>query len=185
MKFSNKNHKLHNTSLIMVSKTLIIISMYLMCSMVFAQQSAVKKDKLLFHSFSITPLEAFVNKYSGGIAISGDLSYALNKDIFTFSATTGAEIAIFGRAPSYNQLNILYGREFEFTKWLFVDTHAGIGVFFRNDSHNSRLTAVGIPLVTKLRFKTGDKFSIGFKFQGNINSIENIYSAGLLLQWNY
>ena len=122
---------------------------------------------------------------SGGAAITGELSYSINKSIFTFSATTGSEIAIFGRATSYNQLNFLYGREFEIKRWLFVDTHAGIGLFFRNDSDNSNLIAAGIPLVTKLRFKTGDKFSIGLKFQANINSIENIYSAGLLLQWNY
>jgi hypothetical protein len=155
-----------------------------LCVTTFAQNT-YKKDKLSFHSFSITPLEIFAGKHTEGGAITGEISYALNKNIYTFSATTGSEIAIFGRATSYNQLNILYGREFKIKKWLFVDTHAGIGIFFRNDSHNSRLTAVGIPLVTKLRFKTGDKFSIGFKFQGNINSIENIYSAGLLFQWNY
>jgi len=155
-----------------------------MCIIVFAQNKA-QKDKLSFHSFSITPIEVFFNEFSGGVAITGDLSYAVNKNIFTFSATTGSEIAFFGRATSYNQLNILYGREFKLKKWLFVDTHAGIGLFFRNDSRNTKLIPIGIPLVTKLRFKTGDKFSIGFKFQANINSIDNIYSVGLLLQWNY
>jgi hypothetical protein len=166
------------------TQQLVIIVIFFISTMMFAQNTT-RKDKLSFHSFSITPIEVFVNKYSGGAAITGEISYAFNKNIFTFSATTGAEIAIFGRAPSYNQLNILYGREFKIKKWLFVDTHAGIGAFFRNDSHNSKLTAAGIPIVTKLRFKTGDKFSIGLKFQANINSIENIYSAGLLLQWNY
>ena len=163
---------------------IINIVIFLLGAITFAQNK-VSNSKLTFYSFSITPIEVFVNKHSGGAAITGELSYSINKSIFTFSATTGSEIAIFGRATSYNQLNFLYGREFEIKRWLFIDTHAGIGLFFRNDSDNSNLIAAGIPLVTKLRFKTGDKFSIGLKFQANINSIENIYSAGLLLQWNY
>ena len=166
------------------NQKLISIFIFLMGAITFAQNTT-QKDKLSFHSFSITPLEVFFNEFSGGAAISGDLSYAVNKNIFTFSATTGAEVAFWGRAPSYNQLNILYGREFKIKKWLFVDTHAGIGLFLKNDSRNKKMMKAGIPLVTKLRFKTGDKFSFGFKFQANINSIENIYSVGLLLQWNY
>jgi hypothetical protein len=43
---------------------------------------------------------------------------------------------------------------------------------------------LGLPMVIKLRYRTGDKFSIGLKFQANINSVENVYSVGLLLQWN-
>ena len=167
-----------------VLKRIITISMFMICVITFGQNTN-QKSKFIFHSFSITPLEIFISKYSGGAAISGDLSYSANKNIFTFSATTGADIAFYGRTTSYNQLNILYGREFSLTKWLFVDTHAGIGLFIRNDHHNTTLTEAGIPLVAKLRFKTGDKFSIGLKFQANINSIENIYSAGILLQWNY
>jgi len=163
-------------------KKLIIITIYLICIIGYAQNEA-NKDKLSYHSFSLTPLEVFFNNNSGGLAITGDLSYAYYKNIFTFSASIGEELAFFGRGNRFQQLNILYGREFKLKEWFFIDTHAGIGVFFYNTGSN-HFTEIGIPLVTKLRFKTGDKFSIGFKMQANINSVDNIFSIGLLLHWN-
>jgi len=143
------------------------------------------KDKLSFHSFSITPLEIFFSDNSGGFALSADLSYALRKNIFTFSGSIGEEFTIWGRAKGFKQLNFMYGREFELIDWLFIDTHAGLGVLFYDDPYDFTLTKAGVLLLTKLRFKTGDKFSIGLSFQVNTNSIKNIYAVGLLLQWNY
>ena len=161
---------------------LIRISIFLISVATLAQNTD-QKDKLTFHSFSLTPLEVFFTDYSGGLAITGEISYAINKNVFSFSATTGEEIGIFGRGNRFHELNILYGRELKLKEWFFIDMHAGAGLFLYNTDEN-HLAEIGLPLVTKIRFKTGDKFSIGLKFQANINSIDNIYSVGLLLQWN-
>ena len=165
-------------------KNLISIVIFLLGFIAFTQNSR-QKDKLSFHSFSITPLETFFIKHSGGASITGDVSYAYNRNIFTFSATVGEELSFWGRGFRYQQISILYGRELGLSKRFFLDTHAGIGLIVFNDLYDTRLLEAGIPLVTKIRYKTGDKFSIGLKFQANINSAENVYSAGLLLQWNY
>ena len=165
-------------------KAIISIVIFLIGFIGFSQDKT-QKDKLSFNSFSITPLEVFFTNNSGGVSITGEISYAYNKGIFTFSATAGEEFTIWGRGFRYQQISMLYGSELSLTKKLFVDAHAGIGLIVYNDLYDTRLLEAGIPLVTKIRYKTGDKFSIGLKFQANINSAENVYSAGLLLQWNY
>jgi hypothetical protein len=160
-------------------KKLVCISICLISAAVFAQNT-IQKDKLKFHSFSITPLEVFLAENSGGIAITGELSYAISQNIFTLSVFMGSEFW----GPERQQFNVLYGRELKLRDWFFIDFSAGAGLFRLKYSKSSE-QALGIPLVTKIRFKTGEKFSIGIKLQGNINSVENIYSVGLLLQWNY
>lgn len=166
-------------------KNMVVLSIFLISAIAFAQ-NAINNDKLSYHSFSLTPLEVFLTDNDGGLAITGELSFSYRKNIFTFSASSGETLAFFGKGDAFQQLNLLYGREFKLKKWFFIDTHAGIGLFFYNHNHSggNHISEIGIPIVTKLRFKTGDKFSIGLKFQANINSFENIYSAGLLLQWN-
>ncbi|OUR94467.1 hypothetical protein A9Q87_02170 [Flavobacteriales bacterium 34_180_T64] len=159
------------------------LALWLLSVTVFAQNT-INKDKLKFNSFSITPLEVFLTDNDGGASITGELSYSYGKHIFTFSATVGETIAVFGRGDRFQQLNILYGRALKLKEWFFIDTNAGVGLFLYNNGNN-RFSEIGIPLVAKFRFKTGDKFSIGIKLQANINRIDNIYSAGLLLQWNY
>ncbi|NNL82401.1 MAG: hypothetical protein HKP28_03365 [Winogradskyella sp.] len=81
---------------------------------------------------------------------------------------------------------MLYGREFELKKWLLAETHFGGGLFSYGSSDiQKNINEFIIPLVVKIRYKTGDRFSIGLRFSYNINSLNNLYSAGLLLQWNY
>ena len=164
------------------SKIKICVLIVLICASAHGQ-SSLDKGKLSFHSFSITP-EAFYIDYAGGYALSGDLSYVIDKNIITFAATIGEEYTIWGDTDNFQQLNILYGREFKIKEKFFIETHAGIGALFYNYSDEHDLD-IGLPFVVKFRFKTGTKFSMGPKFQANINSIMNIYSAGLLLQWNY
>ncbi len=163
-------------------KILMGIFICLIGAVTFAQNT-MQKDKLSYHSFSLTPLEIFFTDYSGGAAITAELSYGIDSHVFTLSASAGEEIGIFSRGDRFQQLNILYGRELKLKEWLFIDIHGGAGLFLYNNN-STHFTEIGVPLVTKLRFKTGDKFSIGLKFQANINSVNNIYSVGLLLQWN-
>jgi hypothetical protein len=144
-----------------------------------------QKQKLSFNSFSFTTEMFFMDDfYAGGFGFTGDVSWNIEKHIFTFSAFAGAEYVIWGDADSFQQLNILYGRELKLKEWFFIDAHAGLGILFY-DTYAESSATMEFPIVTKIRFKTGKKFSIGPKFQANISSNINIYSVGLLLQWNY
>lgn len=164
-------------------KKILGLSIFLIGSMAFSQD-AVKNNKLAFNSFSVTPLEVYFTDYSGGVAITGELGYKIGRNILTLSGSYGEEFVIWGNPDTFQQLNILYGREFEILNHFFIDTHGGLGMFRFKDEDYTKIS-VGIPLVCKMRYKTGDKFSIGLKFQVNVNSVKNIYSAGILLQWNY
>ena len=172
------------TIIIKFTKCSLTIWIFLITTVSFSQ-SSTETDKLLFNSISITPLEIFIPENDFGASITGEISFAVDKNIFAFSATTGGTYSIWGSGKEFNQLNILYGREFEVLRRLFIDTYAGLGVLFVNYSRHPNLTKVGIPIILKVRYKTGEKFSIGIRSQLNINEIENIFSVGLLLQWNY
>ena len=162
---------------------MMLIIVFASCTTSFSQNES-EKDKLIYHSFSITPLEGFFSEYVEGFAISSDLSYAYKRNIFTVAGTLSEEFNILGGGgDKFHQLNLLYGRQFGLFKWLFFDAHTGFGLFHYN-GYNGKQTKFGFPLVTKLRFKTGEEFSIGFKGEANFNSIEELYMFGLLLQWN-
>ena len=165
-------------------KTIITILTILMGLIGFSQTDLIN-EKLSYHSFSITPIEIFFSRYADGIAISGDLSYSVKNNIISLSGTAGTQMTLFGKDDSFNEQNILYGKEFKLTDWFLIETHAGIGLFSYTYSEDIKETKTGIPLVTKLRFKTGDRFSLGLKLQANINSIENIRSFGIVLQGNH
>ena len=162
------------------------LSLIIMCSMSMytMSQSENQSKDLTLKSFSFSP-EIFVfDEYSGGFSVSGDLSFSSKKNIFTFSATVGEEYVVWGSADNFQQINLLFGREFKLIKRFFIEGHTGIGFLFYN-TYNGHFSEIGVPIALKLRFKTKAKFSIGLKLQTCINSFDNIFSGGLLLQWNY
>ncbi len=172
-------------------KTIIIASIFLI-SVMGISQSDGKNEQFTFKSFSFSP-SIYFNSSNTGIALSGDISYAYNKSIYTFSAIAGGVVCgdFFGscNSESFGQINILYGRELMLTKKIVIDVHAGLGYFSYKSSsiigtESGHSTTVGFPLTTKLRFKTGNRFSIGLQLHANINSVNTIYAAGILFQWN-
>ncbi len=172
-------------------KTIIVASIFLI-SVMGISQSDGKKEQFIFKSFSFSP-GVYSNNSNTGIALSGDINYAYNKNIYTFSAIAGGVVCgdFFGscRSENFEQLNILYGRELMLTKKIVIDVHAGLGYFSYKSSstigtESGRSTTVGFPLTAKLRFKTGNRFSIGLQLHANVNSVSTIYTAGVLFQWN-
>lgn len=171
--------------------TIFFVSISVVC---FTQEKN-KDHKLEYKSFSFSPLAIYFDNYTGGLVINADLSFAYEDNIFTFSAVTGSEfvISVLGESKpdSFKQLNLSFGKEVKLNKIIYFDMHAGLGYFsFKSISINTnksgyeRSDTIGFPLLTKIRFKTGNKFSLGLCFQANINSINNVYSTGIILQWN-
>jgi len=166
-----------------LSKRKISLVIILISTMAMAQEN-VTSNGLEYNYFSITPIEVYENKNYGGIAISSSIGFSIKDHLFSFNVSTGAEFVILGWGSTFYQINLLYGREFKLGKIIRLDTHAGAGIYGFNDHDDTKLTSFGLPLIAKLRFKTGESFSLGLKFQANINSIENIQAFGVLLQWN-
>ncbi len=160
-----------------------------MLTLSLAYSQETNQTKLFrFKSASLTPLEIYFDKSTGGLSFTGDVSYAYQEHIFTLSGTVGSELTFVGGVgDGFEQLNLLYGREFTLSKIVFIDVHGGLGYFSFKPGRRDleRSTQIGIPLVAKLRFKMGSVFSMGMKLQANINSANNIYTiAALNLQWN-
>ena len=173
-------------------KGILYISILFLTINSLAQQ---RRNKLEYKSISFTPLNVYFDNSTGGLTFNADVSFGYRENIFTFSASEGSEyaISIFGEATpdSFQQLNLLYGKELKLSKTIFVDLHVGLGYFsWKSTRINKerkgyeRLTTIGVPVVAKLRFKIGERFSLGLQFQSNFNSANNIYSSGILLQWN-
>ncbi|MFD2726848.1 hypothetical protein [Hyunsoonleella rubra] len=173
----------------------LIIIFFLISGFLFSQND--ESSKLKFKSWSIVPLEIYgiqegkdLFENDGGIALSADLSVSLNNNVFSFLVSLGQEFVIWGDGgDSFSQINLLYGREFEIKKWLFIETHAGGGLLIYKvdeqlNNYDSKFNELVLPLVAKIRFQTGRKFSIGLKMQYNLGSFNTIYSGGLLLQFN-
>jgi hypothetical protein len=151
-------------------------------------QESKRSNKIEFKSFSFSafPLDLFFNENGNGASMTLDISLNSNKDIFTFLATGGSEISVLGGGgnTSFEQLNLMYGREMNLAKNIFIDLHAGVG-YVSYKFRDNRNTTIGVPLMAKLRFKTGERFSIGLRLLENINSSSNVLSTGILFQWNY
>lgn len=173
----------------------IIISLFTLGNCVFSQED-IKDDKFSIHAFSIVPIggELGYNYTEAGSAysFSADISFCYKKNIFALSGAHSPNYDLFWGSSSFNstQVNLLYGREFELLDWLSIDPYAGIGfIRFSGDYDtgfdyvHENVTELGIPILAKIRFKTGKIFSLGFKLQTTINPISTLYSLGLILQW--
>lgn len=172
-------------------KRIILLTYLMMGFYSYAQDR--DKSKLKFKSWSVTPeLYEFSNRnsemFSGilPLSLSIDFTYALSNNLFSFSASYGGETGVFSGSANYKQMSLLYGREFVLEDWFLVETHLGGGMFFYGSSDlEGNISEFAVPLVGKVRFKTGERFSIGLRFTYIFNSFSNLYSGGLLLQWDY
>ncbi|RFN59813.1 hypothetical protein [Marixanthomonas ophiurae] len=181
----------------------ILILSFLCFGQLFSQEEAAT-NTFKYHSFSILPLTGFYkglsDKYSsnyssfrdGGIILGGDLSFSYKeKNLLTLGLSTGSDVSVFGSTGGFSQINVLYGRSLALSRVIYVEGHVGIGhisIFSNNIDTNNRgaehKSTVGFPVMTKFRIKTGARFSLGLKLQVAINTLQPIFSTGLILQWN-
>ncbi|WP_034061126.1 hypothetical protein [Lacinutrix jangbogonensis] len=178
----------------------------------FYSYSQETKNKLQFNSIDISPINIYFDNSNSGIAVSIALSLKKNKHIYKAFALSGSEFNISVLGPSttkvFREFDIFYGKEFKDKKWLYLDVFGGLGYFsqtittpeiipgsgtssggflsFTSYDYNyikDKNNTIGLVLQSNIRFKTGKRFSLGFQFHTNINSINTIYSIGILLQW--
>ena len=168
-------------------KNLFLITIFFCFTIFCESQDTIVKENLRYHAFSISPLSIYFDSSTSGFAFSADVSFSYKKNIFSMSFNAGQEYKILGASDSFEQINLLYGREFKLNKTIYFDVFGGLGYFsFKSfiGSEDIRVTRIGVPLGTKLRFRLGKRFSLGLHYKLNFNSVNNINIAGIVLQWN-
>ncbi len=147
-----------------------------------------------YHSFSFSPIGFFSDGNVEGLVFNTDLSFAYKEKhlvslALSYATETGVVFEEFN--DILKQYNLLYGREFKMNETVYIDVHAGLGYFSyesedidRNRQGVEKNETIGLPLLVKIRFKTGARFSLGLQIQSNINSANSMIGAGIVLQWN-
>lgn len=171
-------------------------------------QNSQRKNKLKFNSFSFVVPEVTIAKglEFGLLGASLDASGSYNQHVFVFAYSAAEKTSNDGlftdfSSISFKQFNFLYGREFRSTEQFFIDIYAGIGSLNYNkeeqiyngtgffclgsEKMSESSSVIGFPVVMKFRYLFRERFSLGIKVTGNINSVANLASIGLLFQWNY
>jgi len=157
----------------------------------WSQEESVSEN-FSYRSFSISPLGIYSGG-SSGWAISGDVSFDYGKNIFSLGLGAGTQGNYIGRSDSFNEVNLLYGRSFALSEKVFTDVFVGGGYFHFNtygliDATGKKgeidESTIGFPLGVKFQLMLGQRYSMGIKLGGNINSVQSLVTTGLVLQWN-
>lgn len=174
------------------SRFIWVSVLLLMTSFTSEAQEGKGSNTLSYHSFSISPLGLYFGSDTG-IAIGGDLSFDYGKNIFGLNLETGTDLNIPGSSDQYVAANLLYGRSFKLNEKVFADWYVGAGYFnyqtydyIGNTGRKGDIkeNTIGVPIGIKLLYQFGPRYSMGVKLGANINSVENIGTLGLVLQWN-
>ena len=154
-----------------------------------------------YHSVSISPVGFFyaeLERYNDnsifvGPSFSGQVNFNYQKNLFGISGTIGTNLDIIwsdGVDDWFYEFDLLYGREFELTKRLYIDTFGGIGILTKRFDESVRdngidgATYFTVPLKVKLKPMVSERFAIGFQLQALIGSEKPLFTAGLLLQFH-
>ncbi len=168
-------------------KKVIQIIIVLYGGYVFAQED-VSTTNVSFHSASISLISGFGSGEANGGAINADVSISKGKHLFSLQGMTGSEVDLLAPSDEFSQLNAFYGREVSLSKSIKFDWHAGAGYFrYVKNAGNSlseEFSTLGIPVMSKLRFLIGGKFSVGLQFQVNFNTENILYNGGIVFQFN-
>lgn len=130
------------------------------------------------------------NKYSegGGASFVTDLTTSYHENLIGFSYLTGAEIGIIGKSNySFNEVSLLYGREFKLKQWFAFETFAGIG-YYNQTSMTSYIfngSNTSIPLKINSKFYFNKNFGIGLNTNYSINNLNNNFSTNLIFYYKF
>lgn len=121
-----------------------------------------------------------------------DFSTIFNKHIISFNFNPGVKLNSDGPDQDFYELNLTFGRKWLLVQNLSLESHLGI-VYFAFDIDigpipffiNLPETTIGFPLRAKIIYYPTENLGIGINPNANFNSIENTYSANLIIQYNF
>ncbi|WP_044402514.1 hypothetical protein [Lacinutrix sp. Hel_I_90] len=189
-------------------KIRVLCACLFICVFAYSQES---DSKLAFYSISFSPINIYFDHHTSGLAASLDISLKKDKDIYKLFGLTGSEFVVSVLGPSkvesFHEIDILYGKELREGKWLYFDFYSGLSYFshtintpekipgsgtnsggfsfttYEYSYNEDKNNTIGLVLQSNIRFRTGKRFSMGLQFHSNINTVNTIFSTGLLLHW--
>ena len=176
------------TKLINMRKIIILIAI-----LFIYQVQAQEKNKLKIKSIDYGVIGVYTNLEKNGIrgfCTNIELITDYQKSLFSFNYTAG-----FGITKNENKIHdlqgfmsadLIYGREITISKVISFEPYLGLSYIIQsNTSEAGGKSAIGLPIKAKLFFQTGKKFAIGINPNVNINNVNTIYSANLLLRFKF
>lgn len=165
----------------------IILSIFFAISVTVAQgQSNIKlhSAELGIGGFSIN------NKLyeGGGASFVADITAAIDKNLLSVSYLTGTEIGIISSsAYSFYEYRIQYGRTLPVTYWLEFEGFAGLGYYDQQSDSNTVIDdrVISFPLKVNIKFYYNQHFGLGINTNYSINSINNNFTANLILHYRF
>lgn len=152
-------------------------------------QSSEKKLKFRSISAGFGICAGEIN--DGGINGYLDVTSGYHKNLFSFAFSSGAEFELFDASRNYTEIAALYGREINLSRIIKIESYIGLAYFkvnYKNDAtdfYSQSESTIGVPIKIKLLFYTSQNFALGLNPNVTFNSIENTYSAHVILQYKF
>ena len=184
-------------------KHIILIILIFLSTNSFSQTN----DKFHFYSVSVSPIGLYKVRNTTMAALSADITFNKKNNYFKLFALVGDEIIDinFGdsKEESDVEFTLMYGKEIfnEKIKFNFYvgtgyykygvtipkkipNTYSGglFGSYDYEDIDYSQDT-IGFALQMRMNYVFKNNFSLGLQLHTNLNSINNVFSMGLVLEW--
>lgn len=156
-------------------------------------------DAFSFHSVSASPLAVFFaeaeerndNSLFVGPAFSAQSTFNYKKHLFGISATIGTQVDWNNDDNDwFYEFDLLYGREFNLGKRLYIEAFGGVGILSKNYDQSmnengglENSSVFAVPLKLKLSPLVTGNFAIGFQIQTTLSDQKPLFTGGLLLQY--
>ena len=153
--------------------------------------SNAQNNKFSLHSAEVGFGGFYIQKYNlegGGLTFLASINTAVDKNLISLNALTGAEIGVVGSSTyNFNEFSIQYGREVNIKKWLKFELFAGLGTYDQKskDSGIMNGNSISFPFKLKLKFYFNDKFGMGLVNNYSVNNINNNFSSNLVFHYRF
>lgn len=166
---------------------ILVVVFFFMSTDSFSQSKTDSKLRFQSISTGIGICAGEIN--AGGISAYIDASMLVDKNLFSFAISSGAELNLFDESRDYTEIAFLYGRELTLSRVIKLEPQVGLAYFkvrYKNGETDYRLqseSAVGLPLRLKLLFYVSSHIALGLNPNVTFNSVENTYSVNIILQY--
>lgn len=124
----------------------------------------------------------------GGATFLADATFSIEKNLISASYLTGAQVGILRNSEHhFDELSLLYGRDWKVANWLHFEGFAGLG-YYNQKSETIEIAddnSVSFPLRLNSKLYFTKKFGMGINTNYSINSVNNNLSFNLLFHYKF
>ena len=167
----------------MIKVTLYIVSILFFLGLKGQEHNA----NLKFYSADIG-FGFFLNNSFGGMSVHSSIALKSKKNLFAITAIAGGEINILGgTTASFEEYNLMYGRELKLAKWMSFEGFAGVGYYNQNSCKNAIKddSSVSLPLKVNTKFYFNKHFGMGIMNCYTVSDLNNNFTTNLLFHYRF